>query len=126
MRCRKPPRPDAPARTPKRRSRRFGVAAICVLCLGSAVACGRSPGWPEPGASASELSRKEALGIARNAIKGHISVQKWAPVTVGREGGDYVVTFLNVNPPGAVCGDYAAQVRLDARTGRVARVWAGP
>ena len=40
-------------------------------------------------------------------------------------GGNYIVTFVNVLPPGMLGADYAARVTIDAKTGMVEKILAG-
>jgi len=72
------------------------------------------------------ITETEALAIARKAIEGKIEPEKGAPVKVEQQGDHYVVTFTHIpSSPNERGPDYAAQVTLDARTGKVLKVYAG-
>ena len=101
-------------------------------CLGLIVAGCQEPiasvsgsGSPVSNQQTGSTMDQKAIAIARQAIKGIISLQKGSPVTVKREGDDYVVTFVHINPPGTLGADYDAQVTINAATWEVVQVLAG-
>lgn len=70
------------------------------------------------------ISSSNAIDIAENATSRNIPPD--APIGVTLSGSRYTVTFFTVMQEGLRQGDYHAQVALDATSGAVFSVFAGP
>ncbi len=71
------------------------------------------------------ISKDEAIEIAKKAIKGNITPQENCPIEVNQKNGKHVVTFVYVLPPGTRGPDFAAQVTVDSKSGKVEEILAG-
>jgi len=66
------------------------------------------------------ISKEQAIAIARQKIVGEVTLlDEDEPVTVTKEDGHYVVTFVRRNPPGTRAADYDARLTIDANSGEV-------
>jgi hypothetical protein len=72
-----------------------------------------------------KMTESQAIAKARQAIAGKITPQDGAPVQILRVDGNYVVTFVHVNPVGTRGPDFEARVHIDAETGEVVGLLAG-
>jgi uncharacterized membrane protein YkoI len=71
------------------------------------------------------ISQERALEIARSAIKGRMEYDKTGEIVVELKENQYIVTFPHGIPktPGLRAPDYAARVWIDAKSGKVLKVW---
>ena len=69
------------------------------------------------------FSKEEVIPIAQKAH--NMNYDKSKPLEVYLDEGTYTVIFSNKLTPGARVGDYAAKVKIDAKTGKVLQVLAG-
>ncbi len=72
------------------------------------------------------ISREGAIHLARQAIQGLVRPQEGSPITVDLRDGQYVVTFVHVNPPDTLGPDFDARVTIDAESGDVLDILGGP
>lgn len=69
------------------------------------------------------ISEEQAISIAKKAH--HMKYDKTQPLKTSLDEGIYTVIFPNKLPPGAIGGDYAAKIKIDAKTGKVLQVLVG-
>jgi hypothetical protein len=99
---------------------------MLALVLASTPAC-RSPttAAQEPMQEPSMISKAEAIEAARAALQGNVELSPGGGVEVVLQGNVFVVTFTRNDPPGTRGPDYDAQVKVDARTGKVTELLGG-
>ena len=71
------------------------------------------------------ITQAEAIEIARKEIDGKIEIEENAPITAELKTNQYVITFGCNLPPDTLGPDYAAQVTVDAISGKIVSVMAG-
>ena len=65
------------------------------------------------------ISQDRAIEIARKEIKGKLEPQPNTPIKTELKNNQYIVTFINIWPPGTRGPSFAARVTIDAQSGKV-------
>lgn len=72
------------------------------------------------------ITSNSAIEIARRVIAGKCELQKDSSVSVSRTGDQLIVVFEHRNDPGVRGASYDAKVTIDAATGKILEILAGP
>ena len=96
------------------------MKTIIFLCAITAVICVSCAKVDTPPTKADKnISKDEAIGMARQVLQGQVTVPAEANAVVSEEGGKLIVTFLEPGQEESSSGRFYARVSLDNSAGRV-------